>query len=335
MAKFKVGDRIKLVREMAPVKNRVQYVGKSGEITEVCGSREYSYAQAYNTNFTGTYVVYEDEIELVSRPTVVTVVITTDGVTTTATLREGKRVIRTATSKCSPSDTFDLFTGAQLALDRLKVKPKPAAPEFSQERYDMAKRICDISRLCVPFEKYERKHDCPFYKMDKGGMTCNHYAATHPETQKLMEDYLKAEAAPEKPKFLYKVGDRVFDINEKCNATVIRVDEADRVVPYKVKNENGAEYWRCEQNLCEAEPEKPKYYTGKVVCVKSGYPWWTVGKVYNIVNGTITANDGDKYRGYISAEDARHAGRTLWGKPFPGSDAGHNPNNEFIPFVEE
>lgn len=83
------------------------------------------------------------------------------------------------------------------------------------------------------------------------------------------------------------------------------------------------------------EPPKPKYYTGKVVCVKSGYPWWTVGKVYDIMDGTITADDGVKYRGYISAEDARHAGRTIGGAPFPGSDAGHNPNNEFIPFVEE
>ena len=211
MAKFKAGDRIKLVREMAPVKNRVQYVGKSGEITKVCDSREYPYAQAYNTNFTGIYVVYEDEIELVSRPTVVTVVITTNGVTTTATLREGKRVIRTATSKCSPKDTYDYETGAKLAFNRL-------FPEVT-------------------------------------------------------------ETAP--------------------------------------------------------EPPKPKYYTGKVVCVKSGYPWWTVGKVYGIVDGTITANDGYKYCGYISAEDARHAGRTVGGAPFPGSDAGHNPDNEFIPFVEE
>ena len=46
------------------------------------------------------------------------------------------------------------------------------------------------------------------------------------------------------------------------------------------------------------------------------------------------ADDGDKYIGYISADDARHAGSAINGAPFPGSDAGHNPNNEFIPFVE-
>ena len=61
---------------------------------------------------------------------------------------------------------------------------------------------------------------------------------------------------------------------------------------------------------------------------------WSLGKVYDIMDGTITADDGAKYSGYISAEDARHAGRTIGEAPFPGSDATHNPDNEFIPFVE-
>ena len=208
MAKFKVGDRVRMVRETAPVRYRTEYIGKSGKIVRVHGLRIYSHGQTYSTDFTGNYVVYEDEIESIFHPVTV---ITTDGVTTTATLREGKRVIRTASAKCDPRDTFGYETGAKLAFNRLFTEVTEASPE----------------------------------------------------------------------------------------------------------------------------PPKPKYYTGKVVCVKSGYPWWTVGKVYDIVYGTITANDGDEYRGYISAEDARHAGRTIDGAPFPGSDAGHNPNNEFIPFVEE
>lgn len=62
------------------------------------------------------------------------------------------------------------------------------------------------------------------------------------------------------------------------------------------------------------DPEKPKYYNGKMVCVENGgYPWWTVGKIYEYKDGVVTADDGDKYpkRGeepYRDAEDAKHPG---------------------------
>lgn len=77
---------------------------------------------------------------------------------------------------------------------------------------------------------------------------------------------------------------------------------------------------------------KYEYYNGKVVCIKSGYPWWRVGKVYNVVDGVITADDGDKYpkygAPYVDAEDIRHAG-------CDGTDQRHNSSNEFVPLVEE
>ena len=42
--------------------------------------------------------------------------ITTDGKTTTAKMYEGKRLLKTAESKCSTEDTFDFAIGAKLAL---------------------------------------------------------------------------------------------------------------------------------------------------------------------------------------------------------------------------
>lgn len=45
--------------------------------------------------------------------------ITTDGVTTHAVLKEGKKVVRRAKAVCSPDDEFDLIKGAMLALARL------------------------------------------------------------------------------------------------------------------------------------------------------------------------------------------------------------------------
>lgn len=201
MSKFKVGDK---VIGNDPHRYAITNEGWRGEVVGLGGS------MIIVSDGDSKYWVSSEFFDLVRPVARPVTVITTDGTTTTATLREGKRVIRTATAKCSPKDRYNYATGARLALGRLFPEANEAA----------------------------------------------------------------------------------------------------------------------------SEPPKPKCYTGKVVCVKSGYPWWTVGKVYDIVDGTITADDGDKYRGYISAEDARHAGRTIDGAPFPGSDAGHNPDNEFIPFVE-
>ena len=65
-----------------------------------------------------------------------------------------------------------------------------------------------------------------------------------------------------------------------------------------------------------ADPEKPKYYNGKMVCVENGgYYWWTVGKIYEYKDGIVTADDGskypsNKYEPYKDAEDAKHPGST-------------------------
>ena len=50
------------------------------------------------------------------------VVITTDGKTTTAKMYEGKKLLKTAASKCITGDTFDFAIGAKLALERVTEK---------------------------------------------------------------------------------------------------------------------------------------------------------------------------------------------------------------------
>lgn len=86
----------------------------------------------------------------------------------------------------------------------------------------------------------------------------------------------------------------------------------------------------------EEVQKESEYYNGKVVCIKSGYSWWTVGKVYDVVDGYITADDGDVFpkKGYryTSAEDVKHAGNL---SKLYGGDDKHNPKNEFIPLVED
>ncbi len=80
------------------------------------------------------------------------------------------------------------------------------------------------------------------------------------------------------------------------------------------------------------EPEKPKYYNGKMVCVENGgYSWWTVGKIYEYRDGIVTADDGDKYpkrnyEPYKDAEDAKHPGRLY--------DNRHNPDVTMLEIKE-
>lgn len=142
------------------------------------------------------------------------IVITSDGVTTTATRRIGKTIQATATAKCNPGDTFDFDEGARIAFERL------------------------------------------------------------------------------------------------CGRD-----------PFPEKLESTA---------------TPETYNGRMICVESPYPWWTVGKIYEVVDGRITANDGDVYpprrrAPYRDAEDAKHAGNAGGCE----GDTRHNPRNLFLPVDNE
>ncbi len=48
------------------------------------------------------------------------------------------------------------------------------------------------------------------------------------------------------------------------------------------------------ERLTNPEPEKPKYYTGKVVCVSAFSDFFTKGKVYEIKDGVGKCGDGTK-----------------------------------------
>ena len=92
------------------------------------------------------------------------------------------------------------------------------------------------------------------------------------------------------------------------------------------------------ERLCGRDPfpEKPKAYNGRMICAESPYPWWTVGKIYEVVDGRITADDGDVYpprsrAPYRDAEDARHAGAA----GATDGDPRHNRRNLFLPVDTE
>lgn len=92
------------------------------------------------------------------------------------------------------------------------------------------------------------------------------------------------------------------------------------------------------ERLCGRDPfpEKPKAYNGRMICAESPYPWWTVGRIYEVVDGRITANDGDVYpprslAPYRDAADAKHAGCA----GSTDGDPRHNSQNLFLPVDNE
>jgi hypothetical protein len=121
--KFKVGDRVRFTGDCPTC------TGKTATITA----------------FSGDFAIIEGEgithkrwqtccIECVPLPVIV---ITSDGTTTTATMRDGKQIVKSATAKCNPTDTYDFETGARLAFGRLigkdiNVVSKSEIREFSR-----------------------------------------------------------------------------------------------------------------------------------------------------------------------------------------------------------
>ena len=58
------------------------------------------------------------------------------------------------------------------------------------------------------------------------------------------------------------------------------------------------------ERLIIPEPEKPKYYTGRVVCIDSKTSSFTKGKIYVVTNGNLNSNDGVyEYHRFISFAD--------------------------------
>lgn len=121
--KYKVGDRVRIV-EAYPDRH-------NGEIAEVVDPLYGVFSDLIRVKlWSGDFWnCVEVELIKVKHPVIV---ITSDGKTTTATMREGKKVLKTATATCSDKDTFSFDEGARVAFERLQGRePFPKkGPEF-------------------------------------------------------------------------------------------------------------------------------------------------------------------------------------------------------------
>lgn len=261
--KYKVGDRVRIY---SATEHRSVYDGRVVTINSINPNGKTAYKPHiahYGVKENIPFVFWEDELASVPVNTH-KIVITFDGTETLARLYEGNKVVKTATAKCSPADTFDFKTGAGLAFERLMGEE----PKEKRLKFEIGKQYKYDDLVIEITEAKKAAHDMRYYyKVIKGSDT----------------------------------GVKFFDENSFF---------AGKLKPYDL----------------------PKPFNGKVVCIKTAYPWWTVGKVYDVVNGKIFDDRGKQYPKrdgdyYKDAEDVRHAGDD-------GKERRHNVKNEFVPLVE-
>ena len=156
MKKFKVGDRVKCIK---PFDGAEECVGLYGTI--ICFDDSYDcgvefdkniYGHSCNGKGKGGHCRYGnfDELELVSATTTIT--ITTNGVTTTATMGDKSAIV-----KCHVDDEFSIEVGAKLAIDRLFEKPQI---KIEVGKYYKLKPYDEVTNpMCIDRATWER-----FYK---------------------------------------------------------------------------------------------------------------------------------------------------------------------------
>ena len=159
MAKYKVGDKVRIVSERPDSKNyvdgMVRFLGKEITISKVC--KEFGTAYYYSDDakpkdpiqeyFCKCFGVpgyfFRDEwISGLAEPErePCTVELRFDGMITTATLKRGGRDVKTAEARCnSKKDTYSRAEGARVAVERLfekkrkEDKPKESKPKVGDK----------------------------------------------------------------------------------------------------------------------------------------------------------------------------------------------------------
>ena len=228
------------------------------------------------------------------------------------TIALDKTTGKKAVAKCSPEDTYDFYTGAKLAFDRLTGTEKKG----EEPKTDTGYLNCFVE--CVKNEYgrklvvdgftvgkiYEVKNGiitddngkaCIYPKMSIDHL-CKTMGNTFKEVKKVKRyakagEYVEVVAAYSVPvtdgKPDYKNGDIVKIIHvENTYGQVRFANGTDAYGRHKLLNAN--EYVVIEGY----ELPKPKYYNGKVVCAETSFPWLTKGKIYEIKDGILTYDNG-------------------------------------------
>ena len=147
MAKYKVGDKVRIVSK-SPQRYWNPEMGKwLGKTMTITGSGRNRDGETYYRMFEDRtfehiwWYWYEDMISGLAEPKQepCTVELRFDGMITTATLKRGRRDVKTAEARCNPKDTYSRAEGARVAVERLfakkrkEDKPKESKPKVGDK----------------------------------------------------------------------------------------------------------------------------------------------------------------------------------------------------------
>ena len=137
MAKYKVGDKVRIVSErpkdFAYADNMGKYLGKTFIVSMVKWHPLFGNLYSLEGAITErgacagpSWVFKESWISGLAEPErePCTVELRFDGVITTATLKRSGRDVKTAEARCNPKDTYSRAEGARVAVERLFAKKR-------------------------------------------------------------------------------------------------------------------------------------------------------------------------------------------------------------------
>lgn len=226
--KYKVGDKV-IIRKWDDMKREFG-IDKDGDIkTSACftkGMREFCGKEmtirrelGEHYNMEGTpYIFSKDEFEKENEQKIV---ITTDGAETLDRLYEGDKVVKKATAKCSPNDTFDFNVGAKLAFERLMNEAKNTLTFREKLKQEQPKKVderCGGGCYGCPKDYGYINEICPRDKTVKDCRECWDRVIPEDKAKKKEEDppkYYngKAVCIETKPCFAYTVG-KVYEFKD-------------------------------------------------------------------------------------------------------------------------
>lgn len=157
--KYKVGDLFQMTRDITSYRGNVW---KRGDlVTLILDDGTDCVEFRHNVTKEEHYQMWSD-VSPYTAPSFPRIEITTDGKTTTATLYEGDKAVKTGTAECSPEDEFDFEKGARLALGRLipnkaesgitvdvSINTKPAMDAVKEVNDALDKLAARVGKLAI------------------------------------------------------------------------------------------------------------------------------------------------------------------------------------------
>lgn len=189
MAKYKVGDKVRIVSErpkdFAYTDNMGKYLGKTFIVSMVewhpLLGNLYSLEGAIIERGAcagSSWVFKENWISGLAEPErePCTVELRFDGMITTAVLKRGGRDVKTAEARCNPKDTYSRAEGARVAVERLfEKKRKEDKPEkYTPKVGDRFLVVSNPSHYCSSVGKivtlYDNSGSIKLYKDSDGAL---------------------------------------------------------------------------------------------------------------------------------------------------------------------